>query len=322
MAEPKPRTTRTERGPLRDDAELTPVDVDGLGASIQQSVNIRSSLFATDMVNHTSPQAGHCSTGTSSWVPSAVRHVHTYRRKRWRGSSAREAASSLKGRGLTGDALIVNFSANLTLQCNHALQSRSHSMDLARPIRSAIPTGLVAPVLQALAQSNASSSLSEIHRRAAEGSLNGVKKVLNHLVTQGLVIHDPAGYRLNRDHLAADAVVSLAFLHKRFAERVRAWLADRGEDVVAAGIFGSMARRDGTADSDIDLLVVVGKQTPGDQLRDDLANVVRTWTGNEAHVLVLPRSQVAEVRRRQEPIVEAWKRDLQMLVGRRSEVIG
>lgn len=195
-------------------------------------------------------------------------------------------------------------------------------MDLSSPIRSAIPTGLVAPVLQALTVSTAASSLSELHRRAGEGSLNGVRKVLERLVTQGLVIREPAGYRLNPDHLAIAPVTALASLHKAFAERLRAWLAGREEDVLVAGIFGSMARRDGTADSDIDLLVVVGDETEGSQLRDDLAAAVRSWTGNEAQVLVLSHSRLAELRQRQEPILESWKRELQTIVGHRSEVVG
>jgi predicted nucleotidyltransferase len=196
------------------------------------------------------------------------------------------------------------------------------SVDLAHPIRSVIPTGLVGPVLQALTESSAPRSLTELHRRAGDGSLSGTRKVLERLVDQGLVTKEAAGYRLNPEHLAADVVVALASLHKVFAHRVRAWLEEREETVVAAGIFGSMARRDGTADSDIDLLVVVEDSSDGEGLRDDLAKAVHAWTGNEAQVLVLPRAQVAELRRRREPLIGSWERDLQMLVGQRSEVVG
>jgi hypothetical protein len=176
--------------------------------------------------------------------------------------------------------------------------------------------------LEALAQSNAPASLSELHARTGEGSLSGVRNVLERLVTHGVAVKDPAGYRLNREHVAADAVVALASLHGRFAARVRSWLGERTEKVVAAGILGSMARRDGTPDSDIDLLVVVDDDGQGALLRDELADAVFAWTGNHAQALVLTPAQLAEMRAQQVPLVESWRTDLQMIEGSLAAVVG
>lgn len=191
-------------------------------------------------------------------------------------------------------------------------------MDLTSPIRSVIPS-LDGPVLEALTLTNAPASLTMIHRRAGTGSLSGVRNVLERLREHGIVDKEPGGYRLNRDHLAAEPIVSLANLRGRFSERVTAWLTERAEPIVAAGIYGSFARRDGTEHSDIDLLIVTS-QEDGVAIRDDLAAAVRSWTGNEGHVVVLTTAEVDALRERGEPITATWQQELQMLIGDRSMV--
>lgn len=187
-------------------------------------------------------------------------------------------------------------------------------MDLASPIRSIVPS-LDGPVLQALAQTNAPASLSTIHRRAGTGSLSGVRNVLERLREHGVVERGPAGYRLNRDHLAADQIIALANLRGRFCERVTGWLAERPEVIVAAGIYGSFARRDGSERSDIDLLVITSDPDDVVALRDELSEAVRSWTGNDGQVVVLTPADVSALRERGEPITNSWVQDLQMLLG-------
>lgn len=193
-------------------------------------------------------------------------------------------------------------------------------MDLSNPIRSVIPS-LDGPVFQALAASNAPSSLTEVHRRAGQGSLSGVRRVLRRLVEHGLVELDAAGYSLNRDHVAGPAVLMLATLYGELADRVRSWLEDRPEGVVAAGFFGSAARRDGGVASDIDVVVVTSSAADPD-LGDDLAAAIERWTGNRGHVVQLSRDDVRSLRDEARPIVDSWKSDLQMVLGDRSEVMG
>jgi hypothetical protein len=106
-------------------------------------------------------------------------------------------------------------------------------VDVSSPITSVIPS-LDGPILQVLASSTAPLSLTKIHQRAGRGSLSGVRKVLLRLVEHGLVHESPAGYALNRDHVAAPAILHLAQLHGEVAARIRSWLEDRPEDVVAA----------------------------------------------------------------------------------------
>jgi len=189
-------------------------------------------------------------------------------------------------------------------------------VDVSSPIRSVIPS-LDGPVLDALSRSNAPASLSELHRRAAEGSVSGVRRVLERMVEHGLVLHVPGGYVLNREHLAADAVLLLAGLHGKFRERLREWVSTRHEPVVAVGLYGSLARRDGSADSDVDLVVVVAEQT-GTELRDELAAAVELWTGNPAQVVVLTAAEVEALHAQTAAIVASWEEELQMVLGARS----
>lgn len=192
-------------------------------------------------------------------------------------------------------------------------------MDLSHPIRSVIPS-LAGPVLHALAQSNSPASLAELHRRADAGSLSGVRKVLELFVDEGIVLHSSAGYALNQDHVAFPAITLLASLRTCFNDRIREWAKRHAGSVHAVGIFGSMARRDGGPDSDIDLLVVATAQADRDALRDELSEQVTSWTGNEAQVLTLTAEQVAELRHERAPLFISWERELQMLSGGREVV--
>ncbi len=193
-------------------------------------------------------------------------------------------------------------------------------MDLSHPVRCVIPS-LDGPVLEALASTTSPASLTEIAKRAGQGSLSGVRKVLHRLVEQGVVHHGPAGYILNREHVAAPAILLLAQLHGEVATRIRNWLSDRPEKVVAAGLFGSAARREGDATSDIDVVVITAEPV-GPDLADALADALEQWTGNRGQIVALTRDEARMLRDEGRSIVESWRRELQMLLGDRAEILG
>lgn len=138
---------------------------------------------------------------------------------------------------------------------------------------------------------------------------------MHQLVEHGVAEEVPGGFRLNRDHLAADAIIELASMHGLLAERLRQWAA--GHDAVEfVGLFGSVARRDGDQSSDIDLLVVAQLPAePRSVLRDELTDLVARWTGNDGHVQVLDRDAVAGLVDERAPIVESWVSELQPVLG-------
>ena len=188
-------------------------------------------------------------------------------------------------------------------------------MNVADPVVSVVPS-LHGPVLAVLARTSTPLRQADVHRLAAAGSYSGVRKVLLQLVEHGVVEEVPGGFRLNRDHLAADAIVQLASLHGVLAERLRRWAAGH-DDVEFVGMFGSVARRDGDETSDIDVLVITDHLPAEDRsaLRDELTDLLARWTGNDGHVQVLDHGAVTRLVDEQAPIVESWADDLQPVVG-------
>jgi hypothetical protein len=87
-----------------------------------------------------------------------------------------------------------------------------------------------------------------------------------------------------------------------------------------ASLFGSAARGDGDASSDIDLLVVrpadVESEDPPwcDQL-DALAGQVRRWTGNAAGIAEVSAGELPRLRKDHPPVVEEVGEDAIDLAG-------
>lgn len=187
-------------------------------------------------------------------------------------------------------------------------------MNLANPVVSVVPS-LHGPVLAVLAHTSAPLRQADIHRLADAGSYSGVRKVLLQLVEHGVVDEVPGGFRLNRDHLAADAIVQLASLHGALAERLRRWAAGHA-DVEFVGLFGSVARREGDETSDIDVLVIADLPAEArSALRDELTDLLARWTGNDGHVQVFDRGSVTRLVDEKAPIVASWADDMQVVVG-------
>lgn len=192
-------------------------------------------------------------------------------------------------------------------------------MNTASPISCVVPT-LDGPVLEVLARSSVPLSLTEIHRRSTRGALSGVRSVLRRLVREGVVAAVPGGYVLNREHVAAGAVDTLVNLRGEFIARLRTLVASWSYHSDLVGLFGSFARRDGDAESDIDILVVGDDAFP-DHTLDTLANHVLAWTGNRAQVIALSKAEVRRLRAAGEPIISEWRRDLEVVHGD-SSIVG
>src|SRR5665647_636510 len=166
-------------------------------------------------------------------------------------------------------------------------------MDLAMPLAVVTPT-LDAAVLHALAATTARASGARVHRMAGTGSPDGVRRVLTRLVAQGIVLADEHPnatlYLLNRDHVAADAIIALTRLRTMIIDRITDAVTRWSPAPVHASLFGSFARGEATTTSDIDILVVIGPAGTADQDAratqiDQLAADVLRWTGNRGHIV-------------------------------------
>lgn len=188
-------------------------------------------------------------------------------------------------------------------------------MDFWRPLSVITPT-LDGDVLAVLAGANEEFTGRHIHRVLGRGSEPGVRKAAERLVDQGIVVRRQAGqaklYALNRDHLAAPCVVALATLRAQLIEclqeRVKAWRLPAHTVLV----FGSVARGQARAESDLDLLVVRFDDTDDEapEWCEQLADLERdatAWTGNDARVIEYGESDLVDpgVRR----VVESALRD-------------
>jgi predicted nucleotidyltransferase len=196
-------------------------------------------------------------------------------------------------------------------------------MDLTYPIRSVSPT-LEGPVLEVLARTTGSLTVGEVHRLVEIGSLNGVRLALARLVRQGVVYADERStaifYHANRDHLAWPSVRALAGLRGALLHRLRAEVGSWEVRPMHASLFGSAARADGNADSDVDILLVRpdGRDEDGspwaDQV-DRLRELVPTWTGNRCHAFQLDTARLGEHVQVRDPLVDEWLRDAIKLDG-------
>jgi predicted nucleotidyltransferase len=139
------------------------------------------------------------------------------------------------------------------------------------------------------------------------------------MVDEGLVLEVPGGYVLNSDHIAAPAVELLASLHGELTDRIRGVVEEWTISPTLVGLFGSAARRDGDANSDIDVLVVSDDPDLDDRV-DALAEQIRRWTGNRAQVIGRSPKAIARLQRAKEPILAEWTGDLVVIGGERSSL--
>ena len=174
-------------------------------------------------------------------------------------------------------------------------------MQLDRPLRVVAPT-VDGDVLVVLARADAEFTPPEVHQLVGDYSESGVRKALQRLAGQGIVLHRWVGhavaYQLNRDHLAAAAVCELASLRDTFLARLRDRFESWSIPPQYAALFGSAATGRMRLDSDIDLFVVRPGRVDGDDGRwrdqlDMLENDVTRWVGNDARILEYAASEVA-----------------------------
>lgn len=193
-------------------------------------------------------------------------------------------------------------------------------VDFSSPLRSIAP-GLDSAVLQVLAGTHSGLSASQIARLAPRGSRTGLLPVLDRLVVHGLVVAEPANlghlYRLNREHVLASAVLAAVAARGAVLERLKNAVEELGPGLVHASVFGSFARADGGADSDIDLLLVTENDEDDAWIeqRQQLARSVLAWTGNRLETLHLPSERLAGAVRAEEPIIASLLADAVTLYG-------
>lgn len=165
-------------------------------------------------------------------------------------------------------------------------------MDVSDPTRAITPS-LDGPVLAVLAAAGRPLTVGEIAAQAVRGSEIGIRRSVGRLVDQGIIRATVMGrnrvHELNRDHIAAGIAELMADLRLELWRRLRAELSGWDVAPLYAAVFGSAARGDGDACSDIDLLLVhpplPGERRPRRQLRGGggvLAQLMETLATTQA----------------------------------------
>ncbi|MHB1090182.1 MAG: nucleotidyltransferase domain-containing protein [Ilumatobacteraceae bacterium] len=197
-------------------------------------------------------------------------------------------------------------------------------MELSNPISSVIPSAHGA-VLAVLAHADTPLSGRQI-AVLAQGQVqqSRANDVLRELTQAGIVSCERHAsvhlYRLNRDHVAAEAIMILVNLRERLIQRMREAVLGWVIAPVAVWMFGSAARGDAGSHSDIDVLVVRREAVDVDnelwqQQLSDLSSAVTTWSGNDCQILEFSRSELAVLVASDERLVAELRSDALVIAG-------
>lgn len=148
---------------------------------------------------------------------------------------------------------------------------------------------------------------------AGRHSLGAVQQALRDLDRLGVISTETIGragvHQINESHAAIASLRALVSPLEMLTEVVRE-VVQEAETVI---VFGSIARGDAHADSDIDLAVVAPDTWGG---RADLQQCVQERLGNDCDVLHLTREHFALSSADREPVVTEVLRDGIAVVGK------
>jgi hypothetical protein len=183
------------------------------------------------------------------------------------------------------------------------------AVDYTRPVEALIP-GVQGRILGALARTDAELTMRTV-ARVAGVSANRATAVLNQLIGLGIVERRDVGtaalVRLVRDNEAGRIVGELAELRNRVVARLAETASAISPAPVSVVLFGSFARGQARAGSDIDVLVV----RPDSVAADDAGwiSTLGTWSdgaarmaGNPMNLLVVARAELPQLSRRKRSV--------------------
>lgn len=195
-------------------------------------------------------------------------------------------------------------------------------MDLSNPLRAVAP-GVEGDVLAALLRNHVPLTGARVAALAERGETQ-VRAVLRRLAQHGLVDVERHGqsytYMVNRDHVLVPGLEALQQAMPTVEGSVRALVDGWTDPPASLVMFGSAARRDGDADSDVDLLLVRSDDIDADdetwaKQRHQLAQSIERRTGNAVQVVELSTAELAQAVRRKEPLISQLRADGIVLAG-------
>lgn len=185
-------------------------------------------------------------------------------------------------------------------------------MDFAEPFGGLMP-GARGAALGVLLRTGAPLTGRRVHALVADRhSLGAVQQALRDLERLGLITTETIGragvHRINEDHAAIAPLRALASP----IEMLRRVVEETVRDVEAVIVFGSVARGDAEAGSDVDLAVIAAAAWDG---RAELQQQVQQRLGNDCDVLHLTGDDFKLAPEDREPVVSEILRDGIALIG-------
>jgi hypothetical protein len=198
-------------------------------------------------------------------------------------------------------------------------------VDFRSPIATVVPgaRGSVLRVLAATMVPLTGNKIAELSDGAV--SQSGVSKAIAPLVESGLVTCEQAGvanlYLLNRDHVAASAVLAAVGARDELVARMAAVANAWSVTPVAVWMFGSAARGQATPGSDVDVLVIRADAVPEDDGRWEaqtlaLSDSVLRWSGNTCQMLEYSETEFSALVAAGDRLVAALRDDAVVIAGR------
>jgi predicted nucleotidyltransferase len=196
-------------------------------------------------------------------------------------------------------------------------------MDFIHPLKAVIP-GVQGRILAVLAQTTADLNLRTI-ASIADVSEAQASRVLPGLVAIGLVERREAPpsalFRLVRDHIAAEPILALSRSRDRMIQKMREIAEGLPISPTSVIIFGSFARGEADAESDIDTLMI---RPSGVSESDDAWSAsVQQWidrvgevSGNRVEVLEVDEDEVPARLRSGRSVWQDIERDGLIIHGR------
>jgi predicted nucleotidyltransferase len=201
-------------------------------------------------------------------------------------------------------------------------------MDFRRPVEAIIP-GAHGRILAVLAEASVPLSVRTVARLAGV-SVAQASRVLPGLAQLGIAdrtdVPPSTLYRLIPEHVASRAVLELARSRQTVVDEMTQ-MAERIEPAPASVIvFGSFARGESDAGSDIDVLVIRPDGVDQDDAAWSLAieewsNAARRLTGNEVSVMEMSEGEAAAGVSSKRPLWHDVLRDGVVLVGVKAQEI-
>ena len=204
---------------------------------------------------------------------------------------------------------------------------------LSAPLNELLGTRSRLAAIRVLARATDSLSGREVARRAAltpRGALEALRQLAAAGVIDERVTSSQSLFALRRDTLVYKSLVAslveaeqawTATLLHALREHVRRVATRAGGKPRWAGLFGSVARGDDDARSDIDIAMIAGDDAHASALRSahaDMAGEITESIGRRVSVIVLAPAQLRKLAKLNDPLVTALRTESRRLIGDRS----